>query len=391
METSLSRLLPFLDVARKSRRPLALATVLRTAGSTYRKCGAQMLIDYDGDFAGLLSGGCLEGDLHAHACAVIDDGTARTVSYDMRGPDDELWGLGAGCEGAMDILLQRIGPAEDWQPLAAIAEHIERGERVIATTLVRINAGTPSGVIAGTTWLWSGAPPSHTVLATATDPAALADPPMIDSPSIARLRAAARSVAAQLSNGEFTTAVLQDGPMGTLMALPYAPATSLLLLGAGPDARPVAELAQFLGWRVTVYDHRSSLVVAPRFPAGTTLFCGDAAALATHLDPSSFDAVVIMSHHLAADRNYLRALSTSRTHYTGLLGPPPRREKLLADLTPEEAAALRTHLRAPVGLDLGGRSPEAIALGIVADIHAVVHGRVSIRHSAAPIATAPPA
>jgi xanthine dehydrogenase accessory factor len=115
---SLHRLLPLFDRARASDRPLVLATVIRTGGSTYAKPGAQMLIADDGEYAGLLSGGCLEGDLREHAREVVASGAARIVSYDMRSSHDALFGLGAGCEGAMDVLLTRHGPhSEGWQPL----------------------------------------------------------------------------------------------------------------------------------------------------------------------------------------------------------------------------------------------------------------------------------
>src|SRR6202050_5370863 len=83
-----------------------LATVVATPGSTYRKPGARMLIMADGSYLGLLSGGCLEADLKLHAQQVIDSGETRAVEYDMRGPDDILFGIGAGCEGAMRVLIE---------------------------------------------------------------------------------------------------------------------------------------------------------------------------------------------------------------------------------------------------------------------------------------------
>src|SRR5262249_25549313 len=89
-----------------------------TGGSTYRKPGAVMLIASNGESAGLLSGGCLEGDLGEYARVVIDTGKPRLVTYDMRGGDDLIWGLGLGCEGAMHILLIRVGPDNDWQPMS---------------------------------------------------------------------------------------------------------------------------------------------------------------------------------------------------------------------------------------------------------------------------------
>src|SRR6188474_355026 len=120
---TLHRLLPLYDRARLANEPLVLATVVRTGGSTYAKPGAHMLIASDGEYAGLLSGGCLEGDLREHARAVAATGAAVIVSYDLRSTTDQLFGLGAGCEGAMDILLTRVAAAGDWQPLADMAAH----------------------------------------------------------------------------------------------------------------------------------------------------------------------------------------------------------------------------------------------------------------------------
>ena len=78
-------------------RPLVLASVYETEGSTYSKAGARMLITGDGKFHGMLSGGCLEGDLAERARAVIESGQAQAVTYDLGQNDEELWGLGVGC------------------------------------------------------------------------------------------------------------------------------------------------------------------------------------------------------------------------------------------------------------------------------------------------------
>ena len=112
------QLLPMYERARAAQDPLVLATVIATRGSTYRKAGAQMLIGPGGRYEGILSGGCLEGDLAAHAASVLDTGTPRMVRYDNRGDDDLLWGLGAGCEGGMDVWLIRLDPASNWEPFA---------------------------------------------------------------------------------------------------------------------------------------------------------------------------------------------------------------------------------------------------------------------------------
>ena len=107
LDTSLELLLERAPADQISR---VLATVVATAGSTYRKPGARMLIMADGSHLGLLSGGCLEADLKLHAQQVLESGVPRAIEYDMRGPDDILFGIGAGCEGAMRVLLEPAGP-----------------------------------------------------------------------------------------------------------------------------------------------------------------------------------------------------------------------------------------------------------------------------------------
>ncbi|HET9864972.1 MAG TPA: XdhC family protein, partial [Steroidobacteraceae bacterium] len=124
----------------------------------------------------------------------------------------------------------------------------------------------------------------------------------------------------------------------------------------------------------TVVDHRSAYLDPARFPAATRLVESPAAALAEVVRFADFSAAIVMSHHLESELHYLRALAYSGIPYVGLLGPAARREKLLADLG-EPASALRARLRAPVGLDIGGRTPEAIALAIVGEVQAALAGR----------------
>src|SRR5580704_7387767 len=136
METLIAPLLPLYQRERQAGRALALALVVHTTGSTYRKPGALMLIASDGEYAGLLSGGCLESDLHEHALEVMASGKAQLITYDTGGSDDLLWGLGVGCEGSMQILLLRVGPENGWQPLALFAGAHRRHERVAAAVVV---------------------------------------------------------------------------------------------------------------------------------------------------------------------------------------------------------------------------------------------------------------
>lgn len=340
MESSLAPLLPLFDRERAAGRPLVLGVVLETKGSTYRKPGALMLIAESGEYSGLLSGGCLEGDLREHADSVRKSGRPRVISYDLRGPDDLLWGLGVGCEGAMSILLMRVAATNHWQPLAhlvgALAEH-----RPTAVGIVVESQRDESA--AGSVVLPNGA---------------------ANSP---RERALVESAASRLPGW-----IESEAPDLRLFALPLALPPRILLLGAGPDTLPIVDFAARLGWKVTLVDHRPAYAKAEYFPHAERVVHARPDEAARVLDLSGFTAAVVMSHHLPSDLAYLRMLAASKIPYVGLLGPAVRREKLLGDLG-EDAARLRTRLRAPVGLALGGRAPESIALAIVSEIHAFVH------------------
>lgn len=115
------RIMCFFEERRSKGESLVMATVINTGGSTYSKAGEQMLIDSEGNFCGMLSGGCLEGDLVERSRSVMETGTAQTVTYDLSS-DDELWGLGVGCEGTMHILLQALSPENSYEPFASVVK-----------------------------------------------------------------------------------------------------------------------------------------------------------------------------------------------------------------------------------------------------------------------------
>jgi xanthine dehydrogenase accessory factor len=124
-----NRLLQFFESHQARDEPLVLVTVYETEGSTYSKAGAQMLVDENGAFRGMLSGGCLEGDLAIRAQQVLETGKAQTVSYDLGEGDNELWGMGVGCDGLMRMLLQPLQPQDGYAPFAQIADTL-RGHTV---------------------------------------------------------------------------------------------------------------------------------------------------------------------------------------------------------------------------------------------------------------------
>jgi xanthine/CO dehydrogenase XdhC/CoxF family maturation factor len=360
MDSELGPLLPLFERERTAGRSMALGVLVRTQGSTYRKPGAMLLMAADGGYAGLISGGCLEGDLGERARAVIETGRAALVSYDLRNSDDLVWGLGLGCEGAMHILLLRVGPREDWQPLthlsAALAAHAPTAIGVVTESE---DATIPVGALLL---------PQDSEVSARVLPRSLcsgASAALLEPHVLAALAGAPHSAAVGRLEGA--------GARWRMLLLPLCLPPRLLLLGAGPDALPVVDFAARLHWRLTLVDHRSAYAVPAHFPLAERVLLARPEELAQTLDLSPFAAAVVMSHHLPSDLEYLRVLSASAMPYIGLLGPPARREKLLSELG-AEAERLRPRLRAPVGFNLGGRTPEAIALAIVAEVHAFVHG-----------------
>jgi xanthine dehydrogenase accessory factor len=339
LDTSLEMLLERAPSAQDSR---VLATVVATAGSTYRKPGARMLLMADGSYIGLLSGGCLESDLQIHAQEVLGTGVARAVEYDTRGPDDLLFGLGAGCEGTMRVLLEPAGPGSIAAAALDAAGHATRAGQ--ATTLVMVHESAELRI--GTHHAGTSLP---SVLV-ADDQQALVD---------AGSRAVDRGAGVKR-----TRAFVQF----------LAPPPHLLICGATPDAQPVASTARALGWRVSVIDHRPAYAVAARFP-GADVFLANARLLRREIDLARCHAAVVMSHHLASDEVYLRELAEAGVPaYVGLLGPKARRSRLASELGPV-VEKLRSRIRGPVGLDIGAMTPEGIALSIIGQIHAWLAGR----------------
>ncbi|MGH8175192.1 MAG: XdhC family protein [Steroidobacter sp.] len=336
--------------------PLALATIVATLGSTYRKAGAQMLIAGDGRVAGLLSGGCLEADLMERARSVLTAGAAVRVEYDTRSSDDLIWGIGLGCEGAMSIVLTRLDRENAYQPFTFI-EQCRRND--VAASFAMVIRSEDEKPPLGTTW-WPGAEgnaPAEVVRALRN--AAAASLP----------GAQYRREDAQLSSAS----TIDAGRVTTLIA-PIELPPRLLVLGAGPDTMPLVEIAGLMGWQVTVLDHRPAYAVAERFPRARRVAINPAAKLPVELAARRYDAAVVMSHHLLSDQTYLAALADSAIPYIGLLGPAPRRARLLSEIG-AKAGQLGDRLYGPIGLDIGAKTPETIALAIVSEIQAVLAGR----------------
>ncbi len=341
LDTSLELLLERAPGMSPSR---VLATVVATAGSTYRKPGARMLIMDDGSYLGLLSGGCLEADLKIHAEEVITSGVPRAVEYDMRGPDDILFGIGAGCEGAMRVLLEPAGPGSPAAAALETAGRITRSGR--AASLVSVHESPDLD-------LGTYEPSAHL-------------PPALAAAAGESLDVRASRNMEWETGGRRTRALVQF----------LAPPPHLLICGGGPDAQPVVAAARALGWRVSVVDHRPAYALAAHFPGADVKLCSPH-ALRAAIAVEFCHAAVVMSHHLISDAAYLRELADAGVPaYVGLLGPEARRARLAQEIG-TAADTLKLRIRGPVGIDIGAVTPEGIALAIVGQIHAWLAGRAA--------------
>jgi len=332
---------------RESGIDMVLATVIHTEGSTYSKAGRQILVRADGQHAGLVSGGCLEGDLAEHARSVIESGLPQRVTYDMRDAADDLWGIGLGCNGLMQILLQPLSSANNWEPFAAIAALLTRRTQGTAALVTQSDVNS---LQAGSLYIacdgqdWSG-----------------------EGPAPARLPPAQELQAA------LPTELILDheGGQCALLAWPLRPWPRLLVLGAGPDALPVVNIARALGWEITVADHRPDYFTARDFRAADAIAVVHPDKLAQDIQVAEYSAVIVMSHHFETDRAYLGQLSAFEHRYAGVLGPAARKARLLDELG-LGATDFGQRLRGPVGLDIGADNPESIALAILSEIQSVL-------------------
>lgn len=302
-----------------SGRAVALATLVEVEGSSYRSPGARLLLLPDGTRLGSISGGCLEQDIALRAQAVLASGRSEVVAYDTTVENDLVWGVGTGCQGVVRVFIERL-PAERPRWVAALAGNLAA------------RRGTALAVAHG------GAHPPGTMLAA--------------------------ELAADSAAGVFRETI------------PAPPA--LLICGAGDDAQPLVRLAKETGWHVTVADSREAYATAARFPLADSLVVTPAARLAESWQADDRTFVVVMTHRYAEDLELLRVLLPLPLVYLGVLGPRQRTDRLLAALRRsgfESDAAGRARLHAPVGLDLGGRGPEWVAVSILAELQCRLFGR----------------
>jgi xanthine dehydrogenase accessory factor len=187
----------------------------------------------------------------------------------------------------------------------------------------------------------------------------------VDSEAVSEIVAEARSVMQQKQSRPMEMRVGADD-IGVLFSLIETP-VRILVLGAGPDAEPVVGFAAEMGWHCTVVDHRPAYIDNGNFANAVGALSLPVDEMSDQLDITIFDMAIVMSHHLASDRSYLRQLANTDISYIGLLGPAGRRDRLLSELG-NVAEDLVGRLHGPAGLDIGGLGPAPIALSIIAQM-----------------------
>lgn len=293
------------------------ATVVKTSGSSYRLPGARLLLTRTGRRAGSVSGGCLEDDLVKKAWWMTESGPV-ICRYDTTPEGEIASGYGLGCNGIVCVLLERVAP----------------GRAEILDLLRDVRATRRSRTVA------------HVL-----EPAA---------------RAGERVLLDDLGAGAL--------PDVEAFVETLAPPVHLLIFGAGDDAVPLADIAKYLGWRVSVFDGRAHYARREKFPRVDELIVRPPAESAASVSIDPWTVAVLMSHSYRQDLEALPELSSKPLRYLGILGPRRRSTQLLADagLDPER---LMPALHSPMGLDIGADGPHQVALAVVAEIQATVNGR----------------
>lgn len=374
-----SEILDAVGRASADGEPVALATIIDVRGSTYRREGARLLVCGSGRLVGNISGGCLEGDVATAAREVMETGSPKVLLYDLTADDDAVWGLGLGCNGAIEVFVEATR-ADDtlWD---AVRSALEGAEAVAVATAVRgagpVRAGCRMVVWPDGRRLGTLSKPGAPILRSADDEAAA-----LAQASLANLRSGIHLVSTPQGAARVFVEVMR-------------PPLKLLVCGAGHDAIPVVRFGSLLGWRVLVLDRREALLSRERFPTATGFVHAEFrdAGTAAPVDRHTF--VLVMTHNYLHDRDLLRAFLPTGATYVGMLGPRARTERILRELreagvkVSEEREA---HVFGPVGLDIGSETPDEIAISVIGEILAIARGRQGgfLRSRHGPIHVEPP-
>ncbi|MHC5765865.1 MAG: XdhC family protein [Nostoc sp.] len=355
----LQAILEGFESSQKSGEMTFLATVVKTQGSTYRRSGAKMLMTNTGRTIGTISAGCLEKDVFEHTQQRMPDGEPIVVSYDSTASEDILWGFGLGCNGIVQVLIERLERKSTPNAIAFIQECFHKKHLGIIATVFAFEGAVK--VKLGSRLLLY---PDGKII---TD---IKDANLIQS-LLADSQAAFANQKSRVNNYQL--------PLGSVEVFieVIQPPTPLVIFGAGYDAIPVAQFAQALGWDVTVVDCRANEATKARFPIACDVILTQREIVKqVFIDVNT--VAVVMTHNYLDDLEILKTLLPSPARYIGVLGPKARTERLLEDLGSQGiiyTTEQLTRLHGPIGIDIGADTPEEIAIAIIAEIQAVLTNR----------------
>lgn len=334
-----------------SKKKMALATVVRVHGSAYRSPGARMLIFDDGRWIGSISGGCLEGDALRKARMVMTGKKPLLITYDTREESNQQLGIGLGCNGVIDVLLEPVVPSDKDNPIAIFKQFISRNEPVALATVLTGKACSRKMLMYADGTIWSG----------------------LDDES---LRKNIQPLLQKIINHQKSYV---ENVCGEEVFLEWIePVITLLIFGGGFDARPVCTFAKQLGWNVEVTDECVSHIAPVFFPQADKLTLCQRTFIDREFNITPYTACVLMSHNFEYDRDVLKKIISSKTPYIGIIGPRKRFEKMRSELEQQGVTLTADDLHrihAPAGLDIGAETPDEIAISILAEIQSKFTGR----------------
>jgi xanthine dehydrogenase accessory factor len=349
------------DKAQGEGRQTALVTLVHVEGSSYRRPGARMLVTDTGELTGAISGGCLEGDALNKALQSIHQQKNMLVTYDTTDDDDAVLGLGLGCNGVIQVLIQPVNNEQQNGPIQLLKKvTAARKDNVMVTlfSLENRRAEQPGTVMLkdeeGIKYLSEVDASIKNLLEHDVNGAYL------------NKKSSFRNYT---SNGKEVTAYIEFIP----------PVVSLVVVGAGNDAEPVVSIASILGWQVTlIADGRDKNTKTGRFTGTCQLMVVKPEDVLKKINPDDNTFFLLMTHNFNYDKAMLRELLPKKVRYIGVLGPSKKMQRMMRELENEGIYFDERQLavvHSPVGLDIGAESPEEIALSMIAEIKAVIAGK----------------
>ena len=329
--------------------PCALATIVKVTGSAYRCPGARMLILPNGETWGMISGGCLDHDVVSQAQRVTATGKSLMVRYDSTSNDEVVFGTGLGCNGVVDVFIEPVTESFRSAFVHAV-ESVQKSRQCGAIATVVSTEGSMKGQHGYLTANgWSAKDTLQTILET--------------------------HVSEVPQTGLFTvTNILSESKIFVQTLLPPV---QLIIFGGWLDVVPLLRMAREIGFQTTVVNSHQTTAARQMFQEADAVLASPSDALAKiHCDERT--VAVLMNHHFERDQEALMALTEVALPFIGLLGPAKRRQRLLEAIRNEGVSLneeFENTLHGPAGLDIGAKTPEEIALSIMAEILGVLSGR----------------